>query len=226
MRRLNVRCCCQPTKILGTLPWDESSEQLTFAMTDGRKLTLCVQQIVNRRMTAPANIVVARLIMPLDEPIYSIETEMAYKAEGAPLEELRLIPQFREYDQILSTGEQHQRTETIEMTTNSITEVGIGVAENVTMRVERTTFEHPLIIRGDLTRFEQLIFNLLTQRQGQVVSKSDIAKVLYTDGTTASSNTIEVFVRRLRQKIGEDRITTKRGKGYVLNPPDVIDKVA
>lgn len=113
------------------------------------------------------------------------------------------------------------------MSTNTITEVGIGSAEGVTMRVERTTFEHPLIIRSDLTKFEQAVFNLLQQRPGQIVSKSDIAKVLYTDGTTAHSNTIEVFVRRLRQKIGEDRITTRRGKGYVYSPEDLIDvKVA
>lgn len=99
MRRLNVRCCCQPVKILGTLPWDESSPELTFRKLDGTELTLQVQPISHRFMPKPANII-ARMILPIDEPAYSIKTEMAFKAEGAPLEQLRLIPQFREYDQV------------------------------------------------------------------------------------------------------------------------------
>lgn len=28
---LNVRCCCTPTKILGTMPWADGREQLLFA---------------------------------------------------------------------------------------------------------------------------------------------------------------------------------------------------
>lgn len=117
------------------------------------------------------------------------------------------------------------------MSESSIAEIGVGSAETMAGRViNQTIFETPLTIRADLTNFEQTIFNRLTQANGEIVSKDDLTRALYPNGGSQNpnSNGIEVFVMRLRKKIGEKRVTTVRGKGYKLNPEVVepIDIVA
>jgi two-component system OmpR family response regulator len=45
---------------------------------------------------------------------------------------------------------------------------------------------------------------------------------IYDQDFDRDSNTIEVFVGRLRKKIGQDRIATVRGLGYQLLDPDAF----
>jgi two-component system OmpR family response regulator len=52
-----------------------------------------------------------------------------------------------------------------------------------------------------------------------VVSRAEIVEHLYDQDFDRDSNTIEVFVGRLRRKLGVDVIQTVRGLGYVLAPP-------
>jgi len=54
---------------------------------------------------------------------------------------------------------------------------------------------------------------------GKVVSRSELVEHLYEQDFDRDSNTIEVFVGRLRKKLGVDIIQTMRGLGYVIAPP-------
>jgi two-component system OmpR family response regulator len=67
-----------------------------------------------------------------------------------------------------------------------------------------------------LTRREWAVLDLLVTRPGANVSKDQIEEALYAFGSEIESNTVEVYVSRLRKKIGKDRIKTARGVGYCL----------
>jgi len=70
----------------------------------------------------------------------------------------------------------------------------------------------------ELTSFEYKILELLMLRAGEVLSKTDITESLYEQDFDRDSNTIEVFVGRLRRKLDPDNIIkpieTLRGRGY------------
>ena len=55
--------------------------------------------------------------------------------------------------------------------------------------------------------------------QGRVISRTELVEHLYDQDFDRDSNTIEVFVGRIRKKIGSDRIETVRGLGYRLTCP-------
>ena len=79
--------------------------------------------------------------------------------------------------------------------------------------------EHTITVSGekvDLTAREWAVLDLLIARPGRVVPKDRIEDALYAFGSEIESNTVEVYVSRLRKKIGRDRIKTLRGIGYVL----------
>jgi two-component system OmpR family response regulator len=67
-----------------------------------------------------------------------------------------------------------------------------------------------------LTSREWAVLDLLTARPGAIVSKDRIEEALYAFGSEIESNTVEVYVSRLRKKIGKERIRTARGIGYTL----------
>jgi two-component system OmpR family response regulator len=54
---------------------------------------------------------------------------------------------------------------------------------------------------------------------GRIISRTELVEHLYDQDFDRDSNTIEVFVGRLRKKLGIDVIKTIRGLGYVLEPP-------
>ncbi|MEP3437294.1 MAG: winged helix-turn-helix domain-containing protein, partial [Hoeflea sp.] len=58
---------------------------------------------------------------------------------------------------------------------------------------------------------------------GEVVSRTELVEHMYDQDFDRDSNTIEVFVGRLRKKIGVDLIETVRGLGYRLVPPEGAD---
>jgi two-component system OmpR family response regulator len=53
---------------------------------------------------------------------------------------------------------------------------------------------------------------------GRVVSRGELVEHLYDQDFDRDSNTIEVFVGRLRKKLGMDIIQTVRGLGYLIEP--------
>jgi two-component system OmpR family response regulator len=69
-----------------------------------------------------------------------------------------------------------------------------------------------------LTSLEYRLLHYLMMHQGRVISRTELVEHLYDQDFDRDSNTIEVFVGRLRKKIGSDRIETVRGLGYRLAP--------
>jgi len=53
-----------------------------------------------------------------------------------------------------------------------------------------------------------------------VISRTELTEHLYDQDFDRDSNTIEVFVGRLRKKLGVDMIETVRGMGYRVGPVD------
>jgi len=68
----------------------------------------------------------------------------------------------------------------------------------------------------DLTAREWAVLERLARRPGALASKSDIEDSLYEFGAEVESNTVEVYVSRLRKKLGRNAIKTIRGAGYKL----------
>ena len=71
-----------------------------------------------------------------------------------------------------------------------------------------------------LTSHEYRLLAYLMHHTGRVVSRTELVEHLYDQDFDRDSNTIEVFVGRIRKKLGVDVIQTVRGLGYLLAPPD------
>jgi len=71
-----------------------------------------------------------------------------------------------------------------------------------------------------LTSHEYRLLAYLLHHSGRVISRSEIIEHLYDQDFDRDSNTIEVFVGRLRKKLGVDVIQTVRGLGYIAAPPE------
>lgn len=65
-----------------------------------------------------------------------------------------------------------------------------------------------------LTAHEYRLLAYLMHHAGRTVSRSELIEHLYAQDFDRDSNTIEVFVGRLRRKLGRDLIRTERGLGY------------
>ncbi|CAG2132709.1 response regulator transcription factor [Cupriavidus numazuensis] len=70
-----------------------------------------------------------------------------------------------------------------------------------------------------LTAHEFKVLDYLMHHPGAIVSKTTLTEHIYAQDFDRDSNTIEVFVGRLRRKLGVDVIETVRGQGYRLRPP-------
>nr|WP_210302341.1 response regulator transcription factor [Rhodoblastus sphagnicola] len=68
-----------------------------------------------------------------------------------------------------------------------------------------------------LTSHEFRLLSYLMHHMGRVVSRTEIVEHLYDQDFDRDSNTIEVFVGRLRKKLGADVLHTVRGLGYVMD---------
>jgi two-component system OmpR family response regulator len=71
-----------------------------------------------------------------------------------------------------------------------------------------------------LTSLEFRLLAYLMHHKGKVVSRTELVDHLYDQDFDRDSNTIEVFVGRLRKKLGVDVLHTIRGMGYCLSEPD------
>ena len=78
----------------------------------------------------------------------------------------------------------------------------------------------------ELTSYEYKVLEYLMLHAGELVSKADLTEHIYQQDFDRDSNTIEVFIGRLRRKIGQDRIQTERGLGYRLVVPENEARVA
>lgn len=69
----------------------------------------------------------------------------------------------------------------------------------------------------DLTGLELRMLTYFMHRIGRVISQNELMEHLYALEESAESNTIEVYISRLRRKLGRDVITTVRGLGYRMD---------
>lgn len=70
-----------------------------------------------------------------------------------------------------------------------------------------------------LTSHEFRVLSYLMHHSGQVVSRSELTEHIYAQDLDRDSNTVEVFVARLRRKLGASFIETVRGLGYRMREP-------
>lgn len=71
-----------------------------------------------------------------------------------------------------------------------------------------------------LTSHEYRVLNYMMHHIGEIVPRSDLIEHIYAQDYDRDSNTIEVFVARLRKKLPEGVIHTVRGLGYRLAAPE------
>lgn len=67
-----------------------------------------------------------------------------------------------------------------------------------------------------LTPFELRIMSYLIHHQNRIVSRTELSEHLYDADADRDFKSIEVVIGRLRRKIGDGMIETRRGEGYVL----------
>ena len=65
-----------------------------------------------------------------------------------------------------------------------------------------------------LTSHEFRLLSYLMHHQGRVVSQAELTEHIYAQDRDRDSNTVEVFIARLRRKLGASFIETVRGLGY------------
>jgi two-component system, OmpR family, response regulator len=65
-----------------------------------------------------------------------------------------------------------------------------------------------------LTSHEYRVLSYLMHHSSRVVPQSELAEHIYSQDSDRDSNTVEVFIARLRRKLGSSSIETVRGLGY------------
>jgi len=68
----------------------------------------------------------------------------------------------------------------------------------------------------DLTAKEWAVLEKLASHPGRIVTKEALDQALYSFDDEVGSNTLEVYISRIRKKIGKQRVETVRGLGYRL----------
>ena len=72
----------------------------------------------------------------------------------------------------------------------------------------------------DLTGTEFRLLRYFLLHPDRILSKSTLIEHIYDFDSDKDSNVIEVYIRRLRDKLGRSRIETRRGQGYVFRSAD------
>lgn len=95
---------------------------------------------------------------------------------------------------------------------NSLSIVDVGDLE---IKITERIIQSP---QGEITLSgrEWAVLECLLHRTGAIVSKAQIEEALYAFGSEIMSNTVEVYISRLRKKLGHERIRTIRGVGYKI----------
>jgi len=72
----------------------------------------------------------------------------------------------------------------------------------------------------ELTGIEFRLLRYFMLHPGQILSKSRLTEHVYDFDSDKDSNVMEVYINRLRHKLGKELITTRRGQGYVFGAMD------
>lgn len=70
-----------------------------------------------------------------------------------------------------------------------------------------------------LTSHEFRVLSYLMHHSGRIVSRAELIDHIYAQDFDRDSNTVEVFIARLRRKLGAPFIETVRGMGYRMREP-------
>lgn len=77
------------------------------------------------------------------------------------------------------------------------------------------TVTHDSVVH-DLTPIEYMLLRLFLLNPNKLLTKSRLIESLYELDSDPGSNVLEVYISRLRQKIGKQRIVTRRNQGYLF----------
>ena len=91
----------------------------------------------------------------------------------------------------------------------------LSVAD-VVLDEERQELQMPDGSTQQLTGTEYRLLRYMLLHPGKILSKSELTEHIYEFDSDKDSNVIEVYIRRLRQLLGQDRIETRRGQGYIF----------
>ena len=91
---------------------------------------------------------------------------------------------------------------------------GIQTAQLVLDEERQTVTHHGQTLALTGTEFRLLRYFML--HPGKILSKTELTEHVYDFDSDRDSNVIEVYIRRLREKLGPDAIETRRGQGYVF----------
>jgi two-component system OmpR family response regulator len=69
----------------------------------------------------------------------------------------------------------------------------------------------------DLTSQEVAVLSYLIHNAGRLISRTELSEHIYEYDGDRDSNTIAVFINRLRKKLGPELIQTMRGRGYMID---------
>ncbi|MCF6354539.1 MAG: response regulator transcription factor [Candidatus Polarisedimenticolaceae bacterium] len=89
-------------------------------------------------------------------------------------------------------------------------------SSDLTLDEERQQVKLPDGKTLDLTGTEFRLLRCFMLHPGQILSKTRLTEHVYDQDFDRDSNLIEVYVRRLRDKLGKERIATRRGQGYIF----------
>ena len=100
---------------------------------------------------------------------------------------------------------------------------GPAVADSVLRAGEvRIDTRSHSVRRGDaevpMTSKEYALLEYLARNAGRVVGREEIAEHVWDERYDPFSNVIDVYVNRLRKKVGPELIVTRRSEGYMLRP--------
>lgn len=110
---------------------------------------------------------------------------------------------------------------------NALVRRAAGIAQSCIRRgpIELDTTKKQVKVSGellDLTSYEYRVLEYLMMHPDELISKAVLTEHIYAQDFERDSNTIEVFIGRLRKKLDPDNslkpIETVRGMGYRLNP--------
>ncbi|WP_247997890.1 response regulator [Brucella tritici] len=96
---------------------------------------------------------------------------------------------------------------------------GSGISSIMLGELKINIADRSIISQGEeivLSGREWAVLDCLLLRTGAIISKTKIEEALYAFGSEVESNTVEVYISRLRKKLGRERIRTVRGVGYKI----------
>jgi DNA-binding response OmpR family regulator len=114
------------------------------------------------------------------------------------------------FDELLARVKTRIKRPTVATSSSGALQVGSISLDLMGRKVTRCAIEH------ELTTREFGILEFLMTHPGQVISREQLLSRVWSYDHDPQSNVVDVYVRYLRQKLGNDAIQTVRGIGYRL----------